>query len=390
MIWKSALFVIKSRESRILSVRPFEPSLAHRGFNIHSERGSSSMANVYFHPIDSYQRSAEIRDAARNLLERLLQEEGISLESMVPLKVHFGERGNTTYIHPQNYDGVIDLLAEKGVSACFMETNAVYSGSRMRDTDHQKLAADHGFIRLPTIIADGRRGEAFEEIRIGKKHFQTCKIARGFVGHQQLLVLSHFKGHALAGFGGAIKQLAMGFAARGGKLAQHIDAKPFIIPFVCKECRACAGQCPEKAITFGFLPKIHHSRCIGCAACIAVCPHTAIFVNPLKINLADGFREKMTEYALAAQLGKKHLYLNFAFNITDQCDCIGKSMQPIARDIGVFASTDPVAIDKACLDLLDQREGKTVFAGRNSLAYGESIGLGSQSYRLVTTTQTAV
>jgi hypothetical protein len=341
------------------------------------------MAQVYLRKIGSYTKTPEISQAARELLEIIVREEQVPLEKTIPLKVHFGERGNDTFISPVNYDGIIDFLEQQSISSCFIETNAVYSGSRMRAEDHCRLAADHGFARLPVVIADGVRGEAYEEIPIGQKHFQTAKIARGFLAHRQMIVLSHFKGHMLAGFGGALKNLAMGCAARGGKLAQHVDAKPFIIPFRCQRCRVCAAHCPVDAIRFGMLPRIRHRICIGCAGCIAVCPHKAIFVNPFRINLADTFREKMTEYAYAAQLNKKNIYVTFAFNITEQCDCIGKPMTPIAGDLGVLASLDPVAIDQASLDLLDAREGKPVFGGRNSLEYAEKIGFGSRKYTLL-------
>lgn len=342
------------------------------------------MAKVYFRRIDSYRHTAEIAAAAPALLERVISGEGIALAPAVPLKVHFGERGNQTYLGPENLAGLVDWLRGRGIDSCFLETGAVYSGARMRAADHRALAAEHGFTALPVVIADGERGEDFVEVAIQAKHFATCKIARGIAALPQMIVVSHFKGHALAGFGGALKQLAMGCAARGGKLAQHIDAKPFIIPFLCRRCGLCARQCPADAIRVGgMLPKISHRRCIGCAACIAVCPHHAILVNLLRVNLADTFREKLAEYALAAQKQTRCLYVTFAFNLTDNCDCVGKPMTPIARDLGVLASSDPVAIDQACLDLCDQAEGKQVFGGRHLLVYAETLGLGSRRYDLV-------
>lgn len=343
------------------------------------------MAKVYFRPIDSYRRTSDIAAAVPVLLERLVADEAIVLASRVPLKVHFGERGNQTFIAPANFAGLIEWLRGQGIDSCFIETGAVYSGSRMRAADHRALAAEHGFTALPVVIADGERGEAFAEVTIDQKHFKTCKIARGFVDLPQMIVLSHFKGHTLAGFGGALKHLAMGCASRGGKLAQHIDARPFIIPFVCRRCGACVRQCPVDAIRIdGMLPKISHRRCIGCAACLAVCPHRAILVNVFKINLASTFQEKMAEYALAAHRQTRALHVTFAFNLTGNCDCIGKPMTPIARDLGVLASSDPVAIDQACHDLVDRQEGRAVFGGRHILAYAEAIGLGSRRYDLVT------
>jgi uncharacterized Fe-S center protein len=341
------------------------------------------MAKVYFRAIDSYSSTAEISKAARELLGTLINDENIPLEPEAPLKVHFGERGNTTFIAPVNYEGVIAYLKEHKVRSCFIETNGVYSGSRMIREKHIELAKDHGFTQLPIVIADGEHGEEFTEIEISGKHFRKCRIGKEFGSRKQFIVLSHFKGHGLSGFGGAIKHLGMGFAARGGKLEQHVDAKPFIIPFKCRKCGTCVKHCPVDAITLGFIPRIDKRKCIGCASCIAVCQYKAVFINVFKAQLFNKFREKVAEYALAAQKGKRNIYITFAFNITKGCDCEGRAMKPIAPDLGVFASADPVAIDKACMDKLDEKENRQVFKGRDILEYAQSLGLGTTHYELV-------
>ena len=200
---------------------------------------------------------------------------------------------------------------------------------------------------------------------------------------KQLIVLSHFKGHVLAGFGGAIKQLGMGCASRGGKLAQHSNSVPKVNFFKCKGCSACAKKCPQNAITVSKKAKINKDECIGCASCMAICPHEAIYHSWLG-SMTKSFNERLAEYAYAAAKGKNNIYITFAFNITKNCDCEGHNMKPITKDIGVFASTDPVAIDKACLDVLDKNSGKVVFKrGRYTLDYAEKIGLGSKKYELV-------
>ena len=341
------------------------------------------MSRVYFKPISSYPERDTISQTARDLLEHLIAEEHISLEKEVPLKVHFGEKGNTTYITPDNFTGIISFLKEKGLSSSYIETNAVYSGERKREKEHRALARRHGFTQLPVRIADGERGHEFDEIEIAQTYFDRCKIAKGFASFRQLIIISHFKGHRLAGYGGALKQLAMGFASRGGKFEQHADSKPLIVPFRCKKCGACLKHCPVDAIDIGFFPRINKKKCIGCASCIAVCPHGAILFNVFKLNLMKKFRCKMAEYALAARKGRSLLFITFAFNLTRGCDCEGTVMEPVARDIGLFASTDPVAIDAACLDYTDRQEGKTVFKGREILEHAEKIGVGSREYSLI-------
>ena len=343
------------------------------------------MAKVYFTTIDSYTETANIQQSAKALLSKLIEEEQIQLESYVPLKVHFGEKGNKTFIGAENYEGIIEYLQEQQVQSAFMETNVLYSGSRMTRTQHTKTALEHGFTQLPIVIADGEHGDDYAEVEINKKRFKSCKIGKEIAKQKQMLVVSHFKGHRLAGFGGSIKQLAMGCAARGGKLDQHANAKPIINPIACKKCKACTRHCPVGAIQIDKrLPRIDHKLCVGCAACIAVCPHKAILFNPLKLSFATTFYEKITEYAYAAQKDKQNIYMSFAFNLTKGCDCEGKSMTPIASDVGIFASSDPVAIDQACLDVIDKQEGKTVFKrGRHQLDYAEEIGLGTKAYQLV-------
>ena len=330
------------------------------------------------------ERSRGASRAAKQLLETLISDEKIPLEKEIPLKVHFGEKGNKTFIKPDTYNGIIDYLEEKEITGSFIETNVMYKGERLIKPSHIKIAKEHGFTRLPIIIADGHRGEEFYEVEIDRKHFRSCKLGKEFSHFRQMIVLSHFKGHMIAGFGGAIKQLAMGFASRGGKVAQHLNAKPFIIPFLCKKCGACVKHCPENAINIGFFSHIDRNKCVGCAACTALCPHNAIKMNMFRAfgNMGNIFTEKLAEYAYAAQKEKQFIYINFALNITAGCDCEGRVMEPIMEDIGVFASTDPVAMDRACWDKAAEK-GK-MFKGDHIFKYAENIGLGRQSYDLIT------
>ncbi|HOV12967.1 MAG TPA: DUF362 domain-containing protein, partial [Spirochaetota bacterium] len=233
--------------------------------------------------------------------------------------------------------------------------------------------------------ADGEHGESFYEVEINKKHFKKCKLGKEFSNYNQYIILSHFKGHMLAGFGGAIKQLAMGFASKGGKLAQHLGIKPKIKSSKCKKCHLCEKRCAENAITIGEKSFIDEDKCVGCGACFTICPHKAITIITLKsaINFLfskNSFKEKVAEYGYAAQMGKKNIYINFIMNVTAGCDCEPKKMKPITGDIGVLASSDPLAIDQASFDLV-KKEGKE-FKGKTLLEYAEKIGLGSRKYVL--------
>lgn len=341
------------------------------------------MAKVYFIGIDSYTKTEEINSASTRLLRVIEEQEKVELSRFIPLKVHLGEKGNKTFIEPKNFDGIINYLRTKNIETAFIETNVLYRGQRNTRENHSKLAIDHGFTKIPVIIGDGENGEDYVLVKINKKNFDNCKIAKEVAKENQLIVLSHFKGHALAGFGGAIKQLAMGCASKGGKLAQHANSIPKISRIRCNSCRACAKKCPESAIVVDKKAKIDKNKCVGCAACMAICPYKAI-TNSWLASFTKSFEERLAEYAYAAAKDKNHIYITYAFNITKNCDCEGHAMKPIAKDIGVFASIDPVAIDQACLDVLDQMEGKRVFKkGRYTLEYAEGIGLGSRKYELV-------
>lgn len=341
------------------------------------------MSKVYFKPIKSYSNTEEINEVSTLLLDTLIKEENITLEKFIPLKVHFGEKGNKTFIEPKNFISIINYLKEKQVETGYIETNVLYRGERTTKEKHTKLALNHGFTQVPIIIADGEHGEDYDLVEINKKNFEKCKIAKEFSKYNQVIVFSHFKGHALAGFGGAIKQLAMGFASRGGKLDQHANSIPKISSLKCKSCKACVAKCPETAIIMGSKAKIVKDKCIGCASCMAVCPHGAI-TNSWLASITKSFSERLAEYAFAAAKNKNNIYITFAMNITRNCDCEGHKMEKIIDDVGIFASRDPLAIDKACLDVIDKINGKTVFKrGRRTLEYGEEIGLGSKTYELV-------
>ena len=341
------------------------------------------MARVYFSPITAGMSQSEISDLAAFAFKKLLEDEGISLPKELPIKVHFGEEGNETYVKPELYDGIIEFLKNSKVETFYMETNVLYRGQRTTREKHVDLAEKHGFTQIPIRIADGEHGEASSLVSINGNHFKECKIATGFAEAEMVLVTSHFKGHILAKFGGALKQLGMGFAARGGKLDMHAKSKPLIDPIKCKKCMKCMEKCPVDAITIGNLSsKINRKICIGCATCIAVCPYGAVKINWASTT-GKSFREKLMEYALAAQKGKDNIYLNYAINITAQCDCMGKVMKPKYPDLGIIASIDPVAVEKATLDLLDESIGKKSFGGREQLEYASKIGLGSPEYELV-------
>lgn len=337
------------------------------------------MSKVYFIK-DATSDYDQLAEEALILLKKIETETNHQFAKEVPLKVHFGEKGNTTYIPAKCFDRVIDYLEEKNVSTAYIETNVLYRGARTTTDKHIETALNHGFTRVPIIIADGEIGTDYDEIEINKDYIDKCKIGKGYGKYNQFIIMAHFKGHASAGFGGACKQLAMGFAARGGKLDQHSGISPIVDEEQCIACGLCFRKCDYDAITMDGKAKINSEKCVGCAGCIAVCPEGAIS----NVWGGSNFLEKVAEYAYGAAKDKDNIYLCFVHNITQECDCVGLFMEPITENIGVFVSKDPVALDSACIDLIQKNAQEDLFeSGRTTLRHAQKIGLGTMDYELI-------
>ncbi|SHJ28569.1 hypothetical protein SAMN02745751_02187 [Dethiosulfatibacter aminovorans DSM 17477] len=337
------------------------------------------MSKVYFIENDTKDYS-ELSGIAVELLKSIEEDTDHKYEKIVPIKVHFGEKGNRTFLPEDCYLGVINHLKDKGVEPSYIESNVLYRGARTTTSSHLKLAREHGFTSLPIIIADGETGTEYDEVEINKEYFDVCKIGKAYGNYSQFIVMSHFKGHAMAGFGGALKQLSMGFAARSGKMAQHSSVSPVISKKKCISCGLCIEKCNFDAITMDGTAVIDDEKCTGCAGCIAVCPEGAIR------NRWDSksFLYNLAEYAYGAAKGKDNIYISYLVNLTVDCDCIGKHLDTVHGNIGVMASKDPVALDAASLDILQRESGKNHFdKGRITLEHAEKIGLGTREYELI-------
>jgi hypothetical protein len=311
-------------------------------------------------------------------------------DMFVGLKIHFGEKDNHSYIKPDFLTPLVRTLKKIGARLFLIDTNTLYRGKRTNAIDHINIAYQHGFgkLNIPIIIGDGIKGDDYIEVKINGKHFNSCFLAHILKDIDFIIVLSHFTGHMLTGFGGAIKNLGMGFASRRGKMAQHCEVSPRIKEDRCINCGTCADICPVGAIGKREKFYIIEEKCIGCAQCISVCPQGAV-----KIIWSEEYEllgEKMVEYAYAAIQGKRCLYINFCLYITKECDCMNKETKGVVKDLGILYAQDPVSIDKASVDLINQQEGKDFIKELHPkvnyfhhLKYAEEIGLGSLNYKLV-------
>lgn len=347
-----------------------------------------------------------------DLFNALKPGEMFKRRDLVAIKIHFGEAGNTAHIRPQFVRRVVEGLKDLGARPFLTDTNTLYVGSRTEAWSHLCTAYDNGFTRevtgAPVIIADGLRGNSAVEVFLGGLHIETAHIGADIHYADGLVVMSHFKGHELSGFGGAIKNIGMGCASRKGKLEQHSNISPKVVPKKCIGCGECVPWCKGQAISLTGEKKaakaqIDPGKCVGCAECILTCRQGAISIQ--WNESIPTFMEKMVEYAkavLSQKIGKS-IFLSFVTDVSPLCDCTPFSDRAIVPGVGILASLDPVAIDQAAADLVNQAPGnplsklekamepgtdkfKALFPAidwEHQLEYAESVGLGSREYELV-------
>lgn len=319
----------------------------------------------------------------------------IRKNDIVGIKIHFGEKGNKGYIKPEIVRPIADTLKKSSSRVFITDTNTLYIGRRSNAVDHIKLAEEHGFclasIGMPIIIADGLTGRNYKSVDINGRHLKNVKIASDIAHTDFLLCLSHMTGHMQAGFGAAIKNLGMGCASRAGKLEQHSNVLPEVSRNKCVRCGSCVKWCPADAIIMEERKAvIIKKRCIGCGECAVACKIGAIAVK--WSESIKKLQEKMAEYALGVvkSIGREKIYyINFLNHITKDCDCMAKDEHPICEDLGIMASTDPVALDKASVDEILKENKEDVFkkgypdvCWTAQLNHANEIGLGSIDYRL--------
>ena len=363
-------------------------------------------STVYFTDL-----SAGPKENLISKLGRLIEIAGLNQivhkRDLVAVKLHFGELGNTAYIRPVFFRKIIETIRKAGGDPFLTDANTVYAGTRSDSVNHLQTAIHNGFsysvVDAPVIIADGLRGKNEIAVEIHQKRFQQVYIGSEIVNADALISVAHFKGHELSGFGGTIKNLGMGCASRKGKLAQHSTVSPKVIQKKCIGCEDCVPHCSQSAISItNKKASINPETCIGCGECILICPNSAIQIQ--WNQSVPVFLENMAEYTLGVLKNKtnKALFVNFITDISPACDCYGHNDSPLVRDIGILASTDPVAIDQASVDLVNKETalpgsclkenrgaGEDKFKGLYpyvdwtiQLDYAEQLGLGTRKYNL--------
>lgn len=292
---------------------------------------SDSVATVYFIKEITPENILKIYDA----LDR-------RAKGRVCVKLSFGESGNSNHLSP----ALIAPLV-KGLNATLVECNTAYQSSRRHSSDHFKTAKEHGFTAIAPIDIMDEEGETALPVK-GGKHLKLAYIGKNWLDYDFTIVLSHFKGHPSGGFGGALKNMAIGMQSSNGKAWVHT-----------------AGKNHDADNWWG------------------------------DRAAQDDFLESMAESskAIMDHAGDRILYISVANNLSVDCDCVAHPAPVQMADIGIFASLDPVALDRACVDAIHKSpdHGKVHMeqriADRNGthlLDYAEQLGLGTQRYVLIT------
>jgi uncharacterized Fe-S center protein len=355
---------------------------------------------------------ATYKDNLLKKLARLLDAAGLARvvkeRDLVAVKLHFGELGNTAFIRPVFIREIVQEIREAGGVPFLTDSNTLYRGTRSDAPRHLKTAIRNGFtyavVDAPVIIADGLRGGSDIAVAIHQKRFKHVFIASEIAHADTLVSVAHFKGHELTGFAGTLKNVGMGCASRKGKMAQHSTVSPKVKKKACIGCGDCVAHCPRDAVSLEEDKAVIDSvLCVGCGECILICPTAAVGIR--WNQTIPVFLENMVEHAQGALKAKagKVLFLNFLIQVSPSCDCAPYNDAPIVRDIGVVAAEDPVAIDQASVDLVNQEPSvpgsclnEQVDPGGDKfkrmhpkvdwslqLEYAQRLGLGTRHYDLV-------
>lgn len=371
-------------------------------------------AKVYFSDF----RTKAFGDGLPTKLKKLIKKAGIRQLNMegkfVAIKLHFGELGNVSYLRPNYSRAVADVVKELGGKPFLTDCNTMYPGSRKNALEHLQCAWENGFTPLtvgcPILIGDGLKGtDEIEVPVVGGEYVKAAKIGRAIMDADVFISLSHFKGHEMTGFGGAIKNIGMGCGSRAGKTEQHCSGKAAIDEAKCCGCMLCLKQCANDGLRFDAQAKkmrVNEENCVGCGRCLGACNFDAIAFANFAAN--ELLNRRMAEYTKAVIDGRPCFHISLVVDVSPNCDCHGENDVPILPNLGMFASFDPLALDQACVDAClksNPLPGSQLFINmakpdfvdhldhftnstpesewRTCLEHAEKIGVGTREYKLI-------
>jgi uncharacterized Fe-S center protein len=352
-------------------------------------------STVYFQKFSASEESESANKKLKSLFIKAGFQSIVQENDLVAIKLHFGETGNKRVIAPRFVKPFVEMVEQQQGIPFLTDTCVLYKSRRSDAVNHLKLAHENGYTLeatgAPVIITDGLMGSNETEVEIPGKLFQKVSVATDAVLVNSIIALAHVTGHLATGLGGTLKNLGMGLASRKGKLRQHSGIKPQIVARKCTGCQVCVRWCPENAIRMeNDIAVINYDRCIGCGQCLAVCRFSAVTHN-WSVDSAD-LQQRLAEHALGVVMNKRDKvgFVNFLTMVTKDCDCTEISQSPLFPDIGVIASTDPVAVDAAALALIEKYNGKSLSQFAHpaldcsiQLKHAASIGLGQLDYEII-------
>jgi len=324
------------------------------------------MSTVYL--VDMVSRDeGGLDEKIRKLFKRAELDAIISPGDLVAVKIHFGEPGNHRLIHPSHIRVIVDEIKAVGGNPIIVDTTGIgLTNPRGTAVGCLEAAAIHGYthqtLGAPLIVADGLKGFSGVKVTLkGNYRLKEVYVASVIAEADVLISIAHGKGHPRTGFAGAIKNLGVGCVTKQTKAELHLAVKPEVKPSKCDGCGICVKFCPVKAIDLvDGKAVINQDKCLWGCGCWSICPQNAI------TGWSEMHRENTELSALIAEaaaavinmVGKEKVaYINMLYNITPHCDCFAFGDLPIVPDIGIMASRDPVAIDKASIDLVNQSAG---------------------------------
>jgi uncharacterized protein len=297
---------------------------------------------------------------------------------LVAVKTHMGEAYNVGYLRPIIVRTLVEALKERGCRPFVTDTTTMpYHPwiSRTLAIDHLETANNNGFnqssIGCPIVIADGWLGtdDVIVDLQGRGNYLKKQFVSRAIADADAILSVAHFKGHPAGGYGGALKNIGVGGASKRGKMNLHgalAGDKPVIDAGLCpgRRCewwQTCEDCCPEDAIKVtdqGL--KVDLDACVYCFACANLCVNMAGKGAIKRFDYLPALGRRIADSALATMLTKdpgKAFFMNYAIDITPCCDCYGWTDTPVVNNLGILAAADPVAVDKACIDLMNEAPG---------------------------------
>jgi len=310
----------------------------------------------------------QTKEMAGKILEDI-----ISPGDVVAIKIHFGERYTRCYIRPIYVRKVVDKIKELGGKPFVCDT--LFSGGKvLYDENNEPLwsrraleeglqtAAMNGFTHetmgCPVIFADAPKGLKSVTFDFNGKYIKKIYMAPAIAEADVLLSLAHFKCHDCMSVGGALKNLALGCSSKQGKWWIHHNAKLEINPEKCDGCGKCIPACPANAIVMEkSKARIIPEKCIDCGVCVDYCPKKAFMSKSFPNIREQQARIGETAAGIIKYFEGKCAFINLAIDIVPLCDCDPFVGIPIVPDLGVFSSKDPVAVDRACIDVANNSPG---------------------------------